>query len=86
MSTNTDEEIDLQRVYTEEERDALFDAYIEAIDNDDEEAIDRILKQMPMHPRWARIVRDVFGADYLRQHFNITEAEKAFGADWLDGH
>lgn len=83
MTTGT--KVDLQREYTEEEQDAMFDAYIDAIDKGDEEEMDRILEQMPINPRWAKIIRDVMGTEYLQKHFNITRANKVFGEGWANG-
>lgn len=83
MTTTT--EVDLKRSYTQEELDALFDAYIEALDNDDDEAADRILEQTPIHPHWAKITLKVIGREFLEKYFNLTEANKAFGEGWMDG-
>lgn len=78
-------EIDLRKCYTKEERDALFAAYIDALDKNDDEAANHILKQMPIHPHWAKIVLEVFGREALENNFNITEANRVLGEGWADG-
>lgn len=88
MTTATEidevEEIDLNRHYTEEERDAMFDAYIKACESGKDEEANEILSHMPLHPRWAKIVAEVYGKNYLREHFNITHANEVYGEGWLD--
>lgn len=77
-------EIDLQKSYTAEERDAMLDAYADACGADDYEEADKILEQMPVHPRWAKIIADVVGKDFLVENFNITYANEVFGEGWLN--
>lgn len=50
----TTSNVDLNRIYTKEERDALFDAYTDALARKDDEAADHILEQMPIDPDWAK--------------------------------
>lgn len=83
MSTVT--EIDLRKSYTAEERDALFDALMDACEAGDREEERRLLRQMPIHPRWAKIIADVIGKEFLLKHFNITYANEVHGEGWLDG-
>lgn len=78
-------EIDLQKKYSAEERDAMFEAAADACGIGDYEEADRILMQMPIHPRWAKIIADVVGKDFLLEHFNITHANEVYGEDWLNG-
>lgn len=82
MTTTT--KVDLQKVYSAEEQDAMFDAYIEALERDDDDEADRILEEMPIHPRWAKIILDVLGKDELVNNFNITEANRVFGENWVN--
>ncbi len=79
------EAIDLKRKYTEEERDALFDAYADACGTGDHEKAMQILQHMPLHPRWAKIIADVVGKDFLVENFNITHADEVYGEGWLNG-
>ena len=82
MTTTT--EIDLNKVYTQEEQDAMFDAYVEAVEKGEDDKANHILEQMPIHPRWAKIVRDVMGKDELVSNYNITEANRVFGEGWVN--
>lgn len=84
MTTATAPEYDLQRKYTEEERDAILDAYGDACIEHDYEKADRIIREMPIHPRWAKIIADVMGKEFLLEHFNITHATEVYGEGWLD--
>lgn len=83
MSTAT--EMDLERKYTAEERDAIFEAYAEACGRGAHEEAATIIKQMPINPRWAKIIADVVGKDFLLEYFNITYANEIYGEGWLDG-
>lgn len=78
-------EIDLHRAYTQEEQDALFDAYIDALDSNNDEAARYVLAQMPIHPHGAKIILKVYGREFLEKHFNITEATRVLGEDWMNG-
>lgn len=83
MTTTT--EIDLRKVYTQEEQSALFDAYIDALDNNDDDAANQISAQMPIHPHWAKIILKVFGREFLEKYFNVTEADRILGEGWMNG-
>ncbi len=76
---------DLQKKYTAVERDAMFDAYAEACGTGDYDDADTIIEQMPIHPRWAKIIAKVIGKEYLLENFNVTHANEVFGEGWLDG-
>lgn len=78
-------DVDLHKKYTAEERDAMLDAYADACGADEYEEADRILAQMPIHPRWAKIIAEVLGREYLVNNFNITYANEVYGEDWLNG-
>lgn len=77
-------ETDLQRHYTAEERDAMFEAFLDACGANDRAEIDRLLSRMPVNPRWAKIIAKVMGREYLLEHFNITYANEVYGEGWLD--
>lgn len=79
-----EEEVDLQRHYTEEERDVLFDAYADACAKHDLDEAERLAEIMPLTPNWAKIIAKVMGKDYLRENFNITHANEVLGEGWLD--
>ncbi len=76
--------VDLQRRYTAEERDAILDAATDACGEGDYAEADRIIRQMPIHPRWAKIIADVAGKDFLLKHYNITHANEVYGEGWLN--
>lgn len=79
-----DEEVDLTRHYTEEERDALYEACMDALLAGDQEESDRILRVMPIHPRWAKIAAEVYGKEFAKRSFNLTHADEVYGEGWLD--
>ncbi len=74
-----------QTKYTEEERDAIFDAAINASLAGNNEEADRLIKIMPIHPRWAKIIAEIYGKDFLLKYFNITRANELYGEGWLNG-
>jgi hypothetical protein len=76
--------IDLQRKYTAEERDAMLEAAADACGAGNYAEADRMIKQMPIHPSWAKIIADVVGKDFLLKHFNITHADEVYGEGWLN--
>ncbi len=85
MTAWMEAELDLTRRYTEEERDALYDAIMAALDAGDKAKAERLSRHMPIHPRWAKIVAEVKGKQYLREHFNLSHADEVYGEGWLDG-
>jgi hypothetical protein len=45
----------------------------------------RLVKTIPLPPWMAKMLKEKVGVDYLRQSgWNLSEAEKAYGQDWLD--
>ncbi len=83
MST-TLSEADLKRKYTEEERDAMFEATMDAVAAGNGTEANRLVRMMPIHPRWAKIIAEVNGKAYLLTHFNVTRADELYGEGWLD--
>lgn len=77
-------EVDLKRKYSEEEQDALYDAYFVARETGNDAEAERILAMRPINPRWAKIIAKVMGKKYLLSTFNVTRADEAFGEGWLD--
>lgn len=77
--------VDLQKKYTAEERDAMFDSYADACGAGNYAEAKQMLRHMPVHPRWAKIIADVVGKDFLVEHFNITHADEVYGEGWLNG-
>ncbi len=85
MTTATITEEDLKRKYTAEERDAMLEAALDASMAGNDEEADKIIGRMPIHPRWAKIIADVVGKDFLLKNFNITHANEVYGEGWLNG-
>ncbi len=89
MTSTTIPEVDavkanLKRKYTEEERDALYEATMDALMAGNKEEANRLVRLMPIHPRWAKIIAKVYGKEYLLESFNITHADEVYGEGWLD--
>ena len=50
----------------------------------DEEGYMRLTKTIPMPPYLAKIMKEKVGPEYLiNSGWNLSEAEAAFGPDWL---
>ncbi|GHT44040.1 hypothetical protein AGMMS49965_18980 [Bacteroidia bacterium] len=48
------------------------------------EEADRVWKQIPLSPFWAKFWKDHCGPDLLIEAgFNLSEAEAEYGKDWL---
>ncbi len=77
-------EVDLQRKYTAEERDDLLEALADALEAGDREEADRLVSHMPVPPRWAKIIADIWGKEFLVKEFNITHANEVYGEGWLN--
>ncbi len=84
MATATVTRHDLDRKYTVDERDAMLEAALDLSMAGNSEEATLMLRKMPINPRWAKIIADVMGKEYLREHFNITYANEVFGEGWLD--
>lgn len=82
------DEVDLNRRFTEEERDALFEAVADAcgegLATGDCTEAERLVRHYPINPRWAKIIAEVYGKEYLLANFNITYATDVLGEGWLD--
>ncbi len=74
-----------QKKYTAEERDRILEAYADACGDGNYEGADKIIREMPIHPRWAKIIADVIGKEFLLKYFNITHANEVYGEEWLHG-
>ena len=50
----------------------------------DEEGASRLIRTAPMPPYIAKIMKEKVGVDFLLNGgWNLSEAEAAFGSDWL---
>jgi len=46
---------------------------------------DRIIRQIPLPPYLAKIVKDRFGLAFLKKHgWNLSEAEVEYGSEWIN--
>ena len=77
-------EVNLQQKFSAKERDEMFEAYADALGEGNRTKAHEVLMRMPLHPRWAKIVAEVLGKEYLQNNFNITYANETFGEDWLN--
>jgi hypothetical protein len=51
----------------------------------DKEGANRLYKTAPIPPFLAKIMKEKVGVDYLlNSGWNLSEAEVAFGSNWLD--
>jgi hypothetical protein len=51
----------------------------------DEEGAMRLMKTAPLPPYLAKVMKEKVGVDYLiNSGWNLSEAEAAFGSDWLN--
>ena len=70
---------------TPEKAKELMNAVNTAEANGDEEESDRILRTVPMYAELARGAKESIGKERLLElGFNLVEAERAYGKDWLD--
>ena len=50
----------------------------------DEEGYDRLMRTIPIPSYIAKVIKEKVGADFLIQEgWNLSEAEAAFGDNWL---
>ncbi|MDR2897969.1 MAG: hypothetical protein LBU99_04070 [Spirochaetaceae bacterium] len=51
----------------------------------DREGYERLMKTIPLPPYHAQFLKEKVGVDYLtNSDWNLSEAEAAFGVDWLN--
>ncbi len=71
--------------FSDKEAISKLGELFEAFDCGDEERAMRIARQFPLAPSVARAVKNAMGAEFLRRSgFDLSQAEKAFGKDWMD--
>jgi hypothetical protein len=69
---------------TEKEKAAIIIKSIELRDAGKEAEAHNLMKQFPAPPWLAKIFKEKVGADFLiKGGYNLSEAEAAFGPDWL---
>ena len=70
---------------TPEKLREINEALDRAEDSGDEEERMKIAKSIPMYPEVARGAKELMGKERLLElGFNLVEAERAYGKDWLD--
>ncbi len=70
---------------SKEEHRRIFRQINEAIGVDDWDTAMELMKTVPYPAEMAKIAKQVYGADYLRQTgFDFSAAEEMYGKDWLD--
>jgi len=75
---------DLQRSMTDDELFKLIQASLAAAKAGNYEEEERLLNELPLHPRIANVAKSVYGPEQLvKQGFNLSMAVEAFGDDWL---
>ena len=72
---------------SEEERDRLVNAAIEARVTGDKKAAEEFLRQIPVDPETARSIKDAGGPgalDYMiARGYNFSEEVAKYGTEWL---
>ena len=68
---------------TEEEKAAIKAVYA-ALDRGDDDAAFEHARKIRFTPAALLATKDIFGADYVRKHYNTELADKFLGPDWLD--
>ena len=64
---------------------ALLKAVYAARDKGDEKEASRLLRSLPMAPRTAALLKEMWGAEELKNGgYNLSAAEAAYGKDWLE--
>ncbi len=70
--------------YTREEELAILQAAQEARERGDLEEASRLSKKLPLLPCLAMSLKEQVGAEeLLKQGYDLSEAEKAYGKNWL---
>lgn len=73
------------KLMTFEEKGALLDAVYEAEQAGKKEEAFRLLTTLPLAPGLAKIAKEMYGSEHLLNgEYNLAEAYREFGNDWLD--
>jgi hypothetical protein len=69
---------------TEQEKAAIYMQTVALRKEGKTEEADALRKTIPLPPFMAKFAKENYGVDYLKNSkWNLSEAEAAFGADWL---
>jgi hypothetical protein len=70
---------------TREQEIEIIQKSLEADERGDHDESVRLIQQMPLAPHLARAAKKIWGKEYLLQSgFDLSEAEAAYGKDWLN--
>lgn len=71
--------------YTHEETMAILQQAIAASERGDEAEYKRLVRLFPLPAYLAKTLKDLYGKEYvLNFGYDLSEAEKRYGKDWLD--
>jgi hypothetical protein len=74
-----------QETMTIDEKLAISIKSIELEKAGDNEGASRLLRTAPLPPYIAKVIKEKVGLDYLiNSGWNLSEAELAFGSNWLN--
>ena len=67
------------------ERSQVYTQATNAIAENNWDTAMELMKTVPLSPEMAKIAKQVFGADYLKNSsFDLSAAEEAYGHGWLN--
>ena len=67
-----------------DEKLAISNRALDLLDAGDEEGYIRLIRSAPMPPYLAKVYKEKIGVKpLLEAGYNLSEAEAAFGSDWL---
>ncbi|MDR3299679.1 MAG: hypothetical protein LBU43_06680 [Candidatus Accumulibacter sp.] len=70
---------------TNEQTSYIIHASLEAAARGDAAEESRLIRLLPLAPHLAKVAKEMWGKEYLLQEgYDLSEADAAFGADWLD--
>jgi hypothetical protein len=76
---------DIVSKLTGDQKFKIIQASLDAADRGDREEENRLLLLLPLAPHLAKVAKEIWGKDYLLQEgFDLSEAEAAYGPNWLD--
>ena len=74
---------------TEEERQQIIEAAMDARLAGDKDTASRLFRQIPLDPQLARSIKDTGGYIVLQEMvakgYNMSEVEAKYGSEWLQG-
>jgi hypothetical protein len=79
----TETKIEHKFMTIEEKAKVIYEAVLLFDEGKDEEA-SQLIRSVPMPPSLAKNVKEIYGADLLLENgYNLLEANKTYGKDWL---